>query len=354
MSFSFPLSSLPLSQDRVRMEALLKPGSRHSAKVTAALADGRVRLFFAGQSLLLRPEKPLATGSLVELRVHAGPKGAILEIVPEGTKGLEGKAQERIQNPVFHSAPSSPLSGSQTGGSLHRLFKLLSDLAPSGLSGSGSGARSGMALMPFLSLAAEPEDNLPLLRGLVRAFLQEPSREGFNQFRGEGTLLPKEGDPHPSLALLVKEEGGKEGLDLLQEFRENLARTFLDQGRMTLPLPLGLDGFFSLGRLFLDLGDPGGGSRESRILRAGIRLDLETLGRVRADALLLGKELQLGFAAEEAGVLALFEEGMPELVRRLEGLGFRVLPVRYEIFREGAWEEEGADTNSKGDWEVIA
>nr|WP_303649738.1 flagellar hook-length control protein FliK [Desulfobotulus pelophilus] len=90
----------------------------------------------------------------------------------------------------------------------------------------------------------------------------------------------------------------------------------------------------------MDLGDGGRGETGSRILRAGLSLDLESLGRIRADALLLGKDLQLGFGAEAQDILALFENGMPDLMQRLQSLGFHVLPVRYHVLDERGKEEE--------------
>lgn len=345
MSFSFPLSSLPLSPERSRMEALLKPGLRFNARVSGVLADGRIRLSFSGQSLLLRPEKPLMQGSFVELRVHGGSRGILLEIVPEETKSSEGS---KLQSPDT-LRENFPVSFRGRMGQMIRSASRLQHLfsSPDLLRNTGA-AEDGKpgAGLPVLSLEKAAEDNLPLLRGVVRAFLQEPpQKEAFGKALKEEVF-------HPSLAALAEKEGGGEGVEILQEFRESLAKAIVDQGRFFLPLPFVMDGRLGFGHFFMDLGESGRERAKHRILRAGILLELESLGRIRVEALLLGRELQLGFAAGNEAVLALFEEGVPELSERLESLGFRVLPVRYQELEEGAWERE--TVNGEGtDWEIV-
>ncbi|TYT76274.1 flagellar hook-length control protein FliK [Desulfobotulus mexicanus] len=340
MSFSLSLSSLPGIREQSRLEALLRPGARYSAKVAAGLADGRVRLSFAGQTLLIRPEKPLVPGSFVELRIHATPKGPVLEILPQSLK--DEKTATLSSRDSLQDKTSSLSGQASAGRSVHgarpmgRMLQLFSSLVQ-GRSMQASGSEKKGVSLPFLSMASDIKANQQALTSLVRSFFHEPSamREPLSAGFKDDMLF--------SLAALAEKEGGKEASELVQDFREMIARNLVDQGRISLPLPLSMDGIFFMGRFFMDLGEGGGGDSEPKVLRAGLSLDLESLGRIRADALLFVKELQLGFWAEDPEVLALFEEEMPELVQRLKGLGFRVLPVRYQLLENNdVWEEEGA------------
>ncbi|TWI72394.1 flagellar hook-length control protein FliK [Desulfobotulus alkaliphilus] len=350
MSFSLSLSSLPGIREQSRLEALLRPGARYSAKVAAGLADGRIRLSFAGQSLLLRPEKPLAPGTFVELRIHATPKGPVLEILPQP---VQGEKSASLSSHDFLNEKTPSMSTQAGAGrfshgprSMGRVLQLLSSLVQ-GRSMQDSGASKPGLSLPFLSMASDVKASQQALTSLVRSFFHEPSamRESLISGAKEDMLF--------SLASLAEKEGGKEGLELVQDFREMIARNLVDQGRISLPLPLSMDGIFFMGRFFMDLGEGSGGDPDPKVLRAGLDLDLESLGRIRADALLFGKELQLGFRAEDRAVLSLFEEEMPDLVQRLKTLGFRVLPVRYQLLENnGVWEEAAAAVPGDG-WGVV-
>ncbi|MCW7752370.1 flagellar hook-length control protein FliK [Desulfobotulus sp. H1] len=325
MSFSVSLSSLTGFREQSRLEKLLQPGARIRARVTAALGDGRIRLAFGGQSLLLRPEKPLAEGTLLELRVHATPKGPVLEIVTDASPS------ERIASP---SQPA-PSFSSQSTGSFGRMLQLLAFLGQRSGSVTSGGERMSF-LLPRIPMNADPLEIRNLLRDLVRLLFHDPVP---SQGLRSGTVV-REMPFFFSLETLAEKEGGVEGRQLVEEFRESLAKNLVEQNRIYIPLPLGLDSLFLLGRFYMDLGDGGRGETGSRILRAGLSLDLESLGRIRADALLLGKDLQLGFGAEAQDILALFENGMPDLMQRLQSLGFHVLPVRYHVLDERGKEEE--------------
>lgn len=317
-----PLFSFPLSpKGKTGFGQLLTPGMKHAGVVLKALGDGNLRISFGGRQMEIPDTGKLVPGMRITVTVQKGTEGFRLEILPQAAQ-----EKERPSPPIRQRTriPALRTHGSRMTQWVRGLEKKATEVKMLPL-------WKGETPLFMDGKAPSPEP----LQQWVEAFLQAKAPVAKNESQAALFTL-----------LAAGREGEEEGGEIPTAFRESMVRTLFDQGRLSIPIPWFGDGSLRFGHLSFDLGKKRGQTPEKRMLRAALRLDLDALGQIRADAALLGKEVQVGIGATSQAVLDLFREEEAVFSHRLSALGFHLRGVMFRLLEE---EEKGPLFQEEGD-----
>lgn len=301
----------------------LKGGQLVRAKVLGMLSQTKAQLLIGGQKLTAETGVPLSPGQELQLRLIREKDQLTFKLIQNTTPQPETPSKSAVSmarlanaflsfeklgqdpGPVLGSILEEMAlkSGERDEGFLPRLLKnsgLMLEKKIATLLVSTDGAKQGAALQ---KLSAQD------LKAAVLQFLS-----------GEKDAAGAASEKGPSPGLV------KALASALENFQ-----TFSTQGtdtqRFILPFPVLAGDHFNFGQFFMDTGKKGEGregSTEDQVIRMAFLLDMTSLGSLRADFSILKKSLTGRFFLEDQSTRDYMNSLMPELGRRLAGIGYQM------------------------------
>ncbi|SLM29236.1 hypothetical protein MTBBW1_1730034 [Desulfamplus magnetovallimortis] len=132
-----------------------------------------------------------------------------------------------------------------------------------------------------------------------------------------------------SMALQLTESSDRlENVDIeaIKSFAQNLEKVQLvnthlsESGKYLIPFPILLNGQFSFGQMFIDIGDKDSekASRADNLLKVSLFLSMTQLGPVRADFSMLKNNISGVFQVSDPDTANFFNQMLPELTKNLQ------------------------------------
>ncbi len=311
---------ITLSKEAVKDLALseLKEGQPVRAKVLGMLSGSKAQLLIAGRRLAADTSQPLPPGRELTLRLirdsdslsfkplslpqDSGIKeGVSLARMAEGMLALEKLGQEpgKILSQVIENLALK--SGVRDDGFLQRLM-----------------SNSGMQMEQKIATLAVSTDGTPPDVSMQKLAHEDMKAALLSLITRESDGHKGSSDKSPSAELL------RTAASALESFQSLNAQPAESQ-RFIIPFPV-IDGNqFNFGQLFMDTGKKDEGNDrdpENRVIRLAFLLNMTSLGDLRADFSILQKNITGRFLLEDQSTCDYIESLMPDLNKRLSGVGF--------------------------------
>lgn len=285
-------------------------------KVIRLMDDQDAVIAIKNRNVIAKSHVPLEKDQLLLLRVEQASPTPLLRLLGSvgRSPGAVSLMQAVEQNPwrqVLENLTNSAASSREQA----LLRDLLKDLS---------------------TLFLKPQD-----RDLLREWIEKSGMSLESRLRGlslQGRQTRDEvnrlvsGDLKGLLAGMVNtEDGASPGVERLFKLIETLQwfnHGSLDQtGKLFLLLPCQIsDGFWTVAQLLIQKEEesPSKGQRKARACRIVLLSEFSSLGWVRAEVMVEGKEVRIGFLAGSAESISRLQEHLPVLIGNLKDQGFRV------------------------------